>query len=169
MLSNFTWPKPENDFDRKLIKDIIEHKCHIVGIPEGKHGPLYSFSIGLYLHYEHPEILVFGIDHQVAATAINDIRDLLERGLRFGHGDVSNEVFEGYRSAFVEVDSAFTRYYLGTAIWFYRSLSRAFPVLQLVWPDKRGKLPWELGYDSRCEARQPVLVAPGSPYESRAK
>ena len=157
MIQNFTWPKSEDELDDKLIRDVIDHKCHIVSIPEGAHGPKYSFSIGLFVHFEHPELVIFGIDHNIAATAINDACTLIERGHRFKHGDSSDEIFEGVNVMFMEVQPSFYSYYLGTAIWFYKSRSSSFPVLQVVWPDTDHKFPWEKGCDPRCRKVQPVL------------
>jgi Domain of unknown function (DUF4262) len=47
--------------------------------------------------------------------------------------------------------------YLGTAIWFYRSLPRPFRCIQIVWPDEAGKFPWDGNYDARYKGIQPVL------------
>jgi hypothetical protein len=46
---------------------------------------------------------------------------------------------------------------LGYAIWFYRSLSKPFPAMQLIWPDKQGHFPWEAGYDERFYRLQKAL------------
>src|ERR1051326_978968 len=155
----FKWPEPQDDSDRKLLDDVIEHKCHIIGIPEGPHGPSYSFSVGLFLHFEHPEIIIFGLPYTVAATAINDIRTFIEQGRFFKAGDISEQIFAGYPGAFIDVSRAFYPYYLGTAIWFYRSINNGFPVMQIVWPDKNGKFTWQEGYDVHYNARQPLLNA----------
>jgi hypothetical protein len=160
MLQNFEWPKPEDENDNKVIRDVIEHNCHVVGIPAGEHGPRYSFSIGLFLRFEHPEFVILGIDHNAAATAINDLCALIAAGRRFKIGDFSEELFTGYRVAFVEVHHSFYAYYLGTAIWFYRCLAYRFPVLQVVWPDKQHKFPWEPGYEARYRPLQPILTTP---------
>jgi len=47
--------------------------------------------------------------------------------------------------------------HLGYASWFYQSLKQPFPALQLVWPDKQNRLPWEPGYDQRFSKKQPML------------
>jgi hypothetical protein len=47
--------------------------------------------------------------------------------------------------------------YLGTSLWFYRSVGRFFPVLQIVWPDKQCRFPWESGFDEKARELQPVL------------
>ena len=161
MLQHFKWPKPEDKSDEKLIKDVIDHRCHIVAIPAGTQGPEYSFSIGLFAQFEHPELVIFGIDRSIAGTAINDVCGLIEQGRRFNHGDSSDEIFAGVHVVFLSVDPSFYPYYLGTALWFYKYLPNPFPVLQMVWADKQQKFPWESGYDIRCQSLQPLLQNQG--------
>jgi hypothetical protein len=159
MLANFKWPKPDEESDHKLIRDVIEHKCHLIVIPPDEHGPGYVFSIGLYLHFEHPEFVLFGLDYQTAGTAINEISALVQQGRRFQHKDVLDEIFQNVSVMLVEVDPKFYRDVLGTALWFYRSVGRDFPVLQIVWPDKRGRFPWDADFDQRAREKQPILAA----------
>jgi len=70
-----------------------------------------------------------------------------------------DEVFENLSVMLVDVHPKFYREFLGTALWFYRSIGRDFPVLQIVWPDKRGRFPWDADFDERTRDRQPVLAA----------
>jgi len=158
MLPSFIWPEPTDDSDRKLIHDIIEYKCHLVAIPPDKQGPGYVFSIGLYLHFRHPELVLFGLDHQVAGTAVNDIRALVEQGRCSQNMDILDEIFTNVSVMTIDVDPRFYRAYLGTALWFYRSVGSDFPVLQIVWPDKKGHFPWNSEVDEKAKKRQPILA-----------
>ena len=81
-------------------------------------------------------------------------------GARFKHGDVSRDVLDGCPVSFLRVSHACHGHYLGTAIWFYRHLADGFPALLLVWPDKGNRLPWDVGFDPDCKARQPLLGPP---------
>jgi len=155
--ANFTWPKPDDVSERKICADVINHHCHIVTIPEDSEGPTYSFSIGLYLNFRHPEIIIFGLSQRVAGTAINDICSRVEKGSRFQAGQETDELFIGCKVRFVSVDPKNYREYLGCARWFYRSLNDNFPVLQAVWTDKLGKFPWESNSSPQTAKFQPVL------------
>ncbi|EEF58553.1 DUF4262 domain-containing protein [Pedosphaera parvula] len=157
MLPNFKWPKPEDARDDKLIRDIINHKCQIISIPEDKHGPAYSFSVGLYLHFMHPEIVIFSLQPKTAAITINNICRLIQQGRRFQHGDTVHDLFDTVDVAMIDVDRRCYGYFLGTALWFYRSINEEFPTLQLVWPDKHGNLPWDETVNPQVKQMQPLL------------
>jgi len=157
MLPDFRWPEPEDDLDRKLLADVVKHKCCIVEIAGDQHFPGYSFSVGLFLNFGHPELIVVGLNPKVAFRAINDVRDMIQAGRRFKPGDLSDKIFERCQAAFVEAPASTHGLFIGTAIWFYRSLQTTFPVLQLVWPDNQNRFPWDPGCDERCGERQPLL------------
>jgi hypothetical protein len=67
MLNKFEWPKPEHEADETIIRNVRKHGCHIVGIIGDEQGPPYAFSIGLFLNYGHPEIVIFGLDRSDSA------------------------------------------------------------------------------------------------------
>ncbi len=158
MLANFKWPEPKEQVDDKVIRDVIEYKCHIIGIPQDEQGPGYSFSIGLYLHFNHPEIVIFGLDHEIAAAAINEICVLVEKGHRFQNKETTNELFNDIGAMLIDVNPKFYKEYFGTALWFYRSIGDKFPVLQIVWPDKLGRFPWDSSFDEKSKHLQPILA-----------
>ncbi len=160
LLPGFRWRDPEDDHDRKLLDDVRKYGCHIVGVFPDDHGPGFCFSIGLYLNCLHPEIIVTGLrDHQAAAI-INDIASRARKDHLFRDGDTSLELAVDLPVTFREVDLDFYPDYLGYAMWFYSSLPRPFPCLQLVWPDPQGRFPWEPGFEERFRALQPLLFAP---------
>jgi hypothetical protein len=157
MLESFEWPDVEEEADEIIIRNIRQHGCNVTGIPSSKDEPEYAFSIGLFVNYGQAEILIFGLDPKVATTLINDVRDHAAAGRRFIAGDVSDEILVDHRVCFVEVPLQLYAKYLGTAIWFYRKSPRPFPCLQLVWPDRDDRFPWETGHDAILKKYQPIL------------
>jgi len=157
MLPNFQPPVAGDDQDRKLLSDVESVGWYVVGIHEDKSGPQYCFSVGLYFTFGHPEILVMGLPHPVAHKIINLAAGHIASGRFFRPRESTDVLAEGLSCSFVSVALAHYEEYLGYGIWFYRKLEQPFPVLQLVWPDKQGHLPWDSGYDDRLKKLQRLL------------
>jgi len=161
LLPNFRWPEPGGEPDEKLIADVHRYGCHILRVLADDTGPEFAYSIGLYLNYEQPEVLIFGMPVDKAQLILNDLAERASRGARFFAGESSDLFLEGYSVSFVEIPLEAYREHLGFAIWFYASLPGPFPAVQLVWPDRDGRFPWDSGVDAEFRALQPVLG--GSP------
>ncbi len=154
-IPGFVWQEPEDEGDRKMFRDILEHGCQVIAIEPSEHNPDYSFSVGLYLNFLHPEILIMGVSQQACHRAINLICSEAESGSQLRAGDTRTELFEMNRPVrFIPVPEPFYTEYLGCAVWFHRSLfliepvvTHKFPVLQALWPDSNGFYP----DDPRCD------------------
>ena len=157
MLDKFEWPKPEEEADKILIRNVREYGCHIHRISGDDEAPDFAFSIGLFLNYGHAELVIFGLSPDVSSSIINDIRERAAAGQKFADGDICDDILVNGRVCFVEVPLRLYDNYLGTAIWFYRKLPRPFPCLQIVWPDREGRFPWEVGFDPALKKFQPLL------------
>jgi hypothetical protein len=158
-LENFKLPKPDDKGDAKLIHDVVDHGCHIIGILEDEAGPRYSFSVGLYCNYRHPEVLLFDMEHEAAKVLINGLCQEIQSGQRYEDEKKYHDILDGFPVVFRIIRAEFYRDYLGYARWFYKSIQGNFPALQLIWPDKAGKFPWERGFDERFRSRQPSLYS----------
>ena len=80
MFKNFQWPKPEEEADETLIRNVRERGCHILAVSPEKGHPPFAFSIGLALNYGQAEIIIFGMSPSKAATIINIVRDDAAKG-----------------------------------------------------------------------------------------
>jgi hypothetical protein len=159
MLSEFQMPTAEDDHDRKLLSDVERYGWHVVHILADESGPCYSFSVGLYLKFAHPEILVMGLSQPIAHELINNIGSHLTKGRVFRPREYADDLIQGFKCSFVPIAIGYYREYLGYGGWFYRSLKEPFPALQLVWPDKQGHFPWNVDYDARFFELQKLLGA----------
>ena len=61
----------------------------------------------------------------------------------------------GLRAAFVRVDLEEWAPLFQTGLAWYRGAT--FEVVQLLWPDRNGFLPYEPGFDQRVRYAQPVI------------
>ena len=157
MLSDFQPPVAADEHDRRLLTDVESVGWHVLQIMGDESGPAYCFSVELYYTFGHPEILVLGLSHPVAHKIINLAAGLIASGRVFRPRELTDDVAEGFACSFVPVSVVHYEQYLGYGVWFYRKLRQPFPALQLVWPDKLGRFPWESDYDERFYKLQRLL------------
>ena len=92
-------PRCEGLDDEKLVADVKKYGWHVVKILEKDETPGWAFSVGLYKNFNHPEIVVFGLNDEVAHFLINAIGDLVRAGNRFAAAcGIHNESFPLFRS-----------------------------------------------------------------------
>jgi hypothetical protein len=157
MPGDFKWPDVEDERDEIILRNVRKYGCHIVDILCSEDGPQYAFSVGLYLSYGQPELVIFGLEGREAAGVINEVCERMAAGRKFAAGDVCDDLLIDTRVCFVEVPAQAYRPYFGTALWFYGTARLPFPILQIVWSDRTGRFPWEGGYDGSLKKYQPVL------------
>jgi hypothetical protein len=119
-------------------------------------APPYGYTIGLEDRYHFPEVIVFGMTAAAARGLVGLVVDLLESGAEPPvHALFVGLLDNDLRAALLPVVVHEHRELFGTAIdWF---AGRPFRVVQFVWPDRSGWLPWESGFDSRLRFAQPVI------------
>lgn len=150
------FPEPEDEFDATLLRGIQECGWYVLKVSEDIEGPGFAYTVGLWGNYQHPELIIFGLDldvmHQILNVAGNAIR---EDQRRFEPGELDAGLVEGYSCAFVNVAPEAYQEYLGYARWLYRQ--QDFPALQCVWPDRRSYFPWQPDFSEDLRTRQPLL------------
>lgn len=142
-------------YDRaEIVENIEKHHCHIVMVI-GDHLPGFAYSIGLFESFGHPEIICFGMDLSMMAELINDACDSIKQGNTFGTYIPYPDFLEGVDVKFVTVDQSFYGDYFNFAINYYGDEN--FPAMQMVWPDKENKFPWEENFYEPWKFQQPLL------------
>lgn len=141
--------------DRKLLNDIDCVGWHMVGAPEDEQGPGFVYSIGLWQSFRHAEIVVVGLNMDVAFWIVNEIGSWARAGQTVRADDIREGLLEGYSCTFRTVEKQYYRDYFGYGLWFYRCDS--FPVLQCIWPDKQRRWPWDCDFNPQWKPKQPVL------------
>jgi uncharacterized protein DUF4262 len=156
MHHEFEWPEPDHEADEILFRNVRSHGCHIVGIDDG--DPPFAFSVGLFLNYGHPELIIFGLPSENAQIVINHVRDHVSDGRRFADGDICDDLFgDGDKICFWQVPFEAYRQYLGIACWFYAKSMIAFPCLQIIYQDANHRFPWEVDCQPHVIKGQPLL------------
>lgn len=131
------------------------HGWHVVNVWPEQRTPGWAFTIGLEQTLSHPEIVVFGLDPELAHPLLNDVGEAIRGGQVYEAGHQYSGLLEGIQLTFKPVDPTWYGPFLGTAIWFNEGTS--FNTLQLIWPDKNAFYPWQDGFDSDWTWAQPML------------
>ncbi len=134
-------------------QNVAEHACHVMMMSAEDGGYGFAYSIGLARTYGQPEVACFGLDLDVTHSMINELRDRMDQGSRFADGQSVSGLIEGYDCVLKRMQPTKYRDYLGYALWFYEG--EGFDVLQIVWPDKQARYPWDEGYSGPAE-QQPA-------------
>lgn len=140
----------------KIVSDIIEYDCHLALLESDGYLPAFAYTIGLYEKFRHPEIIIFGLTTDVMGHLLNGLRDEIKKGNAFKPNETYSGLLEGYEVQFLEVKEENYPDYLGYAGWYYKKTFN-FPVLQVVWPDKGSKWPWESEFNESWKFKQPLL------------
>lgn len=141
----------------KLRQDVEKYGWHVLGVfAQDSAAPGWSYSTGLFHTLGHPEIVIVGLSSDTRHVLINDVGNAIRDGRRFEDGTLSSEFLEGYDCLFKQVPVYLYEAYFGRAIGFYQGTD--FPVLQLVWPDRSKRWPWDEGIAEGFRLAQPVLA-----------
>jgi len=159
MHHEFEWPKPENKGEEDNLRHVREYGCSIINVAGGNEKELpFSYSVGLFANYNHPELILFGMRGEQAGAIINEVRYHVADGRKFADGEISDEILSNdYKVCFLQVPLMAYPSYLGRALRFYDKCAVVFPCLQIVWQDADRHFPWDAGCDPGVIVDQPVL------------
>jgi hypothetical protein len=137
-------------------KDNIEKfGLHVLSVMGTQYSPSFSYSVGLYQTYNHPEIICIGLPINLGHTIINDVAAIIQSGETISINKNYDNIFENSSAVFLEVDQRNIADYFGTAINYYGKSN--FHALQLVWTDRNDKFPWEADFEAEFLHIQPLL------------
>jgi hypothetical protein len=118
--------------------------------------PAYAYTIGVPALVGFPEIAVFGLTPVASNGLITLVIDALRGGTEIPLavelvGLLDNEL----RCIFAAVDTDQAAGTFTTLDAWYRG--QPYDVVQLLYPDRNGFMPYEIGYDQRLRYAQPVI------------
>ena len=146
--------------DRKFIKNVEKYGWTVMNIKDepGKTG--WSYTVGLFEHYSHPEVIIFGMEVDNRHRILNWIGDNAKKGNTFTAETEHDWVLNNYNCWSKPVQKKWYCDLLGYARWFYRTQEEDdnFPCVQAFWPDKHGHYPWQHEYGFSV---QPLLYESG--------
>jgi hypothetical protein len=153
-------PDNSDPSDQKFLSNIDAYGWNVTNVfrREGEIGPDWSYSTGLFHSFQHPEIVIFGLELDTMQTIVNTIGSAIKGGAKFESGNEYQDIFARCGCQFRTVDASSYKNYLGWAIWFYNGGS--FPVLQCFWSDREGHYPWAPACSPGVVSLQPLLFKP---------
>ena len=108
----------------------------------------FSYTVGLTA-FDHPEMVVVGMPFEHSQGFLNLIGSLVRDGRTFLHGTTTRDLTDGAHVAFVNVTDI-------AGLTAVDQIYGSVKALQMIWPDSRGKMPWDHGYKNGALA-QPFL------------
>jgi len=146
--------------DAEFLRIVDEYGWHVMSVAprvdSEEKQEWFSYSTGLYLRFQHPEILLCGLDSDTATHIINEIGNAVKEGRRFALDTDYTDIFaNNIKCCFRVLHPSQYDEYVCFSQWFYES--DEFPVWQCFWPDKKGNYPWERACHQSVAELQPLL------------
>lgn len=157
---------PDRDMDHrdKIAWIVEEHGWAAEPVPpveEPEARPGYTYTIGFETHFGRPEVVIFGLTPVAARGLLGLIADQYAGGVDLPVGVVFVGLLENdLPSSLLAVDLDEHADLAPGAAAFHAGSSAdspSFRLVQFVWPDRSGRLPWDEGYDERLRLAQPVV------------
>jgi hypothetical protein len=128
------------------------------GIDDDGNGAPYTYSIGMRA-LNHPDVIIPGLPPEVATAFIGKIYGQVKAGLPREVGVTYDDVAEGYPAQFRAVLPAWRDRLTLVAGTVYQRLygDPGHELIQLFYPDRLGRWPWEADVKPGIRAMQPRL------------
>jgi hypothetical protein len=147
--------KDQAEIDRKLQDDIEEFGLQVMYVMEDDHGPDFSYSIGLFESYRHPEIIIVGLKQQLAHILINNMANDIKEGKVYVPLSYEADILDNFNCYIIEVEKLNYDNYVGQAQRYYEG--DGFPLLQCIYPTVKGIYPWEDKWPESIKNLQAIL------------
>ncbi len=142
--------------EQNFVAEIRKHGWFDTHVFADAEGPGFNYSTGFWITANHPELVVFGLKHEIAHDVLWGLYEEAKNGSQLLQGARTNKPFAKVPAYVFPVSRRFYKEFLGWSRFFYRGDD--FPCLQIIWPDRQGIFPWEDGFDDAFENHQPDLT-----------
>lgn len=155
-------PNTLNEGEQSFVANIKEHGWFRTGVFGDGEGPGFSYTTGFWVSANQPEVIVFSLQ-SIAHDLFWDLFRDAKSGKALPIGKRTDAVFGNFTAYAFPVAKKHYREFLGWNRWFYGGDD--FPCLQIVWPDRAGRFPWESEFEAEFKSSQPDLTERGWAYE----
>ncbi|MGW4822973.1 DUF4262 domain-containing protein [Streptomyces sp. NPDC004227] len=142
--------------DSRIAASVSEFGWHVMGVGAGGDAPAdWAYSIGLWHTLRSPEVCVFGLRIETMMPILNVAGGEIRNGHPLEADQVRDDILNGFPVTVRPVHPSWYRDFFGAGIDYYQA--PPLPVMQLFWPDKEGRFPWDDQVEEYCRASQPLL------------
>jgi hypothetical protein len=118
--------------------------------------PGYAYSIGMPAAVSFPDVAVFGLTPVAANGLVTLVADACRGGTEIPIGvELVGLLDNELRCVFAPIDMGEWHALFTAATSWYRGETQ--PMVQLLYPDRNGFLPYEAGFEQRMRFAQPVI------------
>ena len=152
-------PDVLDESEGSFVAKIREHGWFRTNVFGDDEGPGFSYTTGFWVSANEPEVMIFSTKGEIAHDVCWDLFRDAQSGKSLPIGARTDAVFANLPAYAFRVAKGYYRDFLGWSRWFYGGDD--FPCLQIVWPDRAGRFPWEPEFDAEFEPDQPDLSERG--------
>ena len=116
--------------------DVAEYGWHCVGVLD---APPFTYTVGLFATYNHPELTVAGLPPQTAHAVLAAAVRVIASEAQLADGQERTDILDGFPARFRALVPADCSVSFAVANDFYGRDD--IPRLQLLWPDQAGHFP----------------------------
>lgn len=121
--------------------------------------PASAYSIGMRDAVDFPDVAVFGLAPAASNGLITLVADACRGGTQIPIGvEVVGLLDNDLRCVFAPIDPVTASDHFATAVSWFRG--EPLDMVQLMYPDRNGFLPYESGFDQRMRLAQPIIGEP---------
>jgi hypothetical protein len=155
--------------DARIAESVERHGWHAIAVEGTEREPPFVYTIGLCARFEHPELVIVGLDGKVGHSLLCDMLTEIRAGRTYRPGETCDDLIQGYPVLLRPVHRTQVLCRLGYALAYYRRVSRPdlLRALQVLWPDRAGKLPTDPACEQPVAQLQPLLDRAVPPSELR--
>jgi hypothetical protein len=154
--------------DEAIAEDVAKYGRSIITISDIE--PPFVYTVGLMFTYNHPELILFG-QRETGADIVRGMVELIAEGRRFdAPGEYDGVLMKG-NIATRRVHPMQHEFCFGFAMGYCTSRGRCgqLEAIQVFWPDRQGRFPFNGDCDEGVWARQPRLDQVLGPMELRER
>lgn len=121
--------------------------------------PNFAYTAGIEETWNHPELIVFGLDYEMSTRLLNETAKLIKEGAVFGDRSGRHRILDHFEVTFIEVPRDVADHYLSETADHYDQ--GQFTALQILWSDSEGRFPLDADCSAEVKRFQPVLSQRG--------